>query len=113
VEQTRLRAGVPPLAVAGVAGGVWGLLGYALLWGHTPFFIHRPFVVSLPGTLLLLPVRIVLWGIHVVEGVAGHPFDFSRRNGWIGALAAAVGAGLAVAVAAAVRFGLRRIRRGD
>lgn len=108
MEEARIRTKVPLLAVAGGAGAAWGLLGYALLWGHTPLVVHRTFVVSVPGTLLLLPVRIVLWGIHAVERAAGHPFDFSRRNGWIGALAAVVGIGLVVTVTVVVRSALRR-----
>jgi hypothetical protein len=95
-------------AVAAVAGAVWGLAGYALLWGYTPIVIQRPFVVSIPGTMLLLPVRIVLWGIRLVEDhIAAAPFDFSRNHGWIGALAGAVGAALVVVAFLTVRAALR------
>jgi hypothetical protein len=99
--------------VAAAVGAAWGLLGYALLWGHTPFVVHRPFVVSAPGTLLLLPVRIVLWGIHVVERSVGHPFDFSQRNAWIGALAGLVGVAIAVVGTIAVGAVVRRARSGS
>jgi hypothetical protein len=96
---------------AAVTGGGWGFLAYALLWGHTPVIITRSFVVSSFGTLLLLPVRIVLWGIRSVEGWTGRPFEFSERNGWIGVLAGAVGAAIGVLVVAGTTAALRRARR--
>jgi hypothetical protein len=105
-------AGLTPVAVAAIGGGLWGLAGYALLWGHTPLIVHRTFVVSVPGTVLLLPVRIVLWGIRSVEALAGGPFDFSRNNGWIGLLAALVGAGFVVLGYLASRTVIRAVRRG-
>ncbi|HEX2031332.1 MAG TPA: hypothetical protein VHL78_08040 [Actinomycetota bacterium] len=105
------RRGLGPAGVGAAAGAVWGLAGYLVLWGHTPLVVHRPFVLSALGTVLLLPVRLVLWGIRVVEErVVGHPFDFSRSSEWIGLLAAAVGAGVAVAGVVAVRLTLRRVR---
>ena len=106
----RLRPTVPVVAVAAAIGALWGLFGYALLWGHTPLVLHRTFVVSVPGTLLLLPVRVVLWGIHAVERAVGHPFDFSQRNAWIGAVAGVVGAAIAVGTIAVVRVAARRMR---
>ncbi|MGH2661637.1 MAG: hypothetical protein ACRDH8_02275 [Actinomycetota bacterium] len=90
------RARLPGWAVAVLVGAFWGLVGYALLWGHTPVVIHRSFVVSPLGTLALLPVRVVLWSIHAAEGLAGSPFDFSRNNAWIGALSGVAGAAIAV-----------------
>jgi hypothetical protein len=107
----RADFGVPAAATAAVAGGLWGLAGYAVLWGHTPLVVHRTFVVSVPGTLLLLPVRIVLWGIRSVEGLAGGPFDFSRNNGWIGLLAALVGAGMILGGYGVVRAMVRALRQ--
>ena len=109
--ETGVRSRLPAIGVAAAVGAAWGLLGYALLWGHTPFVVHRPFVVSLAGTILLLPVRVVLWGIRAAERSAGHAFDFSQRNAWIGALAGAVGAALAVGATAAVVALSRRVRR--
>ena len=100
----------PPTLVAAALGGVWGLLGYALLWGHTPVVIHRTFVVSVPGTMLLLPVRVVLWGVHVAEDLTSGPFDFSRNHGWIGMLAAAVGAAMVAAGYVLTRAVARRVR---
>lgn len=89
-------------------GALWGLFGYAVLWGHTPLTVHRPFVLSVLGTILLLPVRLVLLGIRLVEErVAGHPFDFSANHAWIGALAGVVGAAIAVVVVVAVRVTAR------
>ncbi|MGH2685999.1 MAG: hypothetical protein ACRDJP_11095 [Actinomycetota bacterium] len=102
----------PPTLAAAALGGVWGLLGYALLWGHTPVMIHRTFVVSVPGTILLLPVRVVLWAIHVAEDLSSGPFDFSRNHGWIGVLAGVAGAGIAVAGYLVTRTVVRRARGG-
>jgi hypothetical protein len=102
---------LPPSVVATIFGGLWGLAGYALLWGHTPLVVHRTFVVSVPGTVVLLPVRIVLWGIRSVEAMAGGPFDFSRNNGWIGLLSALVGGGLVLLGYLASRAVIRAVRR--
>jgi len=99
------------LRVSAVLGAVWGVSGYALLWGHTPLVVHRPFVESMGGTLLLLPVRVVLWIIHGLERAAGAPFDFSSNNWWIGASAAAIGAATVVAVVWVVRRSARLVRR--
>jgi hypothetical protein len=103
--------GLSAPAVAAIVGALWGLAGYAVLWGHTPLVVHRTFVVSVPGTLLLLPVRIVLWGIRSVESLAGGPFDFSRNNGWIGLLSAAVGATIVVLGYLIARTTVRAVRR--
>jgi hypothetical protein len=92
------------------AGGLWGLAGYAVLWGHTPVVVHRSFVVGWIGTVLLFPVRMVLWGIRFVEEhVVGRPFDFSQNNAWIGALAGLVGATLVVTGFLVVREVGRRL----
>ena len=101
------------LRVSAVVGAVWGLSGYALLWGHTPVVVHRPFVESVGGTLLLLPVRVVLGIIHALERAAGAPFDFSSNNWWIGVSAAVIGAVLVVVVAWAVRRSARRFRGSE
>jgi hypothetical protein len=101
------------LRVSAVVGAVWGLGGYALLWGHTPLVVHRPFVESLGGTLILLPVRVVLWLIHALERAAGSPFDFSSNNWWIGGSAAVVGAGVVVVATWAVRGSARALRGSD
>jgi hypothetical protein len=104
----RLRS---PLPVASVVGGLWGLAGYLLLWGHTPLIVHRTFVVSPVGTAVLLPVRLVLWGIHLVEDrIVGHPFGLASSNEWIGLLAAGVGAGIGAISVVLVRPVLRRVR---
>ena len=93
-----------PVLLAGAVGGLWGLAGYAVLWGHTPLIIHRSFVVSGAGTVLLFPIRLVLWGIRFVEEhVAAGPFDFSENNAWIGAAAAVVGATLVMTAFLLVR----------
>jgi len=89
------RRAVRSLAVllATTAGALWGGVAYATLWGYTSIVITPRFFDSPAGVLALLPVRIVLDAIHVVEAhVVGHPFAFARNHGWIGFLAAAVGA---------------------
>ena len=105
------RARLPGWAVAALVGALWGLVGYALLWGHTPVVIHRSFVVSPLGTLALLPVRLVLWSIHVIERLADSSFDFSRNNAWIGALSGAAGAAMAFLAYALVRTTARLFSR--
>jgi hypothetical protein len=97
--------------IAALVGGLWGLAGYLLLWGHTPLIVHRTFVVSPLGTAVLLPVRLVLWGIRLVEDrIVGHPFGLASSNEWIGLLAAGIGAGIgAISVVMALHV-LRRVR---
>jgi hypothetical protein len=99
--------------MAAALGAAWGLAGYALLWGYTPLTIHRSFVVGPAGTILLLPVRAVLAAIRIVEErIAGHPFQLGEAHGWIGVVAAAIGAAIAnvgyLAGRALVRRGPRR-----
>lgn len=110
-----LRDEAPPrLSLVGVAAGLgalWGLLGYSILWDGVPITVDRPFVQSVGGTLVLLPVRAVLWGIHLAEDVAGRPFDLSRTHWWIALAAGAVGAAILFVVATTAR-GLARGRRG-
>lgn len=96
-----------PVRVAAAFGAAWGFAGYALLWGYTPIVIQRPFVLSAIGTVLLLPVRIVLWAIHVLERAADRPFDLEENNWWIGLVAAVVGG----VIAALATWGIRAIAR--
>ncbi len=108
-SQTRDRS---VLVMSAVAGAIWGSAGYLLLWGHTPVVLSRSFVVSGAGTALLLPIRLSLRGIRFVEErIAGHAFDFSANNWWIGVLAALVGAVLVAAPVLVVQTVLRRRRR--
>jgi len=87
-------------------------VGYSALWENVPFAPSRGFVVSVHGTLVLLPVRIVLGAIHFVEAhMAGHPFSFTDNTWWIGALAAAVGSAILVLALLAVRTGMAVARR--
>lgn len=91
----------PPFPVAAVSaalGGLWGLLGYAVLWGHVPLLhANRRFVASTLGTVVFFPVRVVLRAIRFAEqDLAGRTFDLSSNNWWIGLTAAALGALLAV-----------------
>jgi hypothetical protein len=69
-------------------------------------------VVGPVGTLLFAPVRLVLWGIHQIEArSASAPFDFSGNNGWIGGLAALVGAGIVVLAVMGIRGAVRGVRQ--
>ncbi len=106
VARDDLRAS--PLLIALAFGGLWGALGYAILWEGVPFEVHRPFVQSARGTIVLLPARAVLWAIHAAEGVAGRPFELSSTHGWIGVTAAALGA---AAAGASWVIGRRIVRR--
>lgn len=109
-EDPRPRSGLHPLALAAAAGALWGTAAFLVLWGHTPITVTRSFVVGSLGTAVLLPVRIVLWGLRAAERVAGRPFHFPDANWWIGMVAALVGAGLVAAAAVVVRAVGRRLR---
>jgi hypothetical protein len=97
-------------ATAGV-GAVWGFLGYTVLWQGVPFAVNRRFVESVVGTLVLLPVRTVLWGVHIGERFAGRSFDFADDNWWIGVAAALIGGAIVVLAFVAVRTAGRALRR--
>jgi hypothetical protein len=91
----RLGRGRFLLLLALTAGALWGGFSYAVLWNDTPMVVTRAFFDSAAGLLVLFPVRVVLWAIHLVETrVVHHPFAFPDNHGWIGVLAALVGAGL-------------------
>jgi hypothetical protein len=92
-------------------GAVWGFLGYTVLWQGVPFGVDRPFVESVVGTLVLFPVRTVLWGVHLGERFAGRSFDFADDNWWIGLAAALIGGAILVLVFAVVRTAARALRR--
>ena len=105
---------IPPLGIAAGLGAAWGVLGYAVLWGLTPIVIHRAFVITPLGTVLLLPVRTVLAGIRLVEErLVGRPFELSESHGWIAAAAAVVGAAIPGLALLAVRGAARRLRRTE
>jgi hypothetical protein len=107
-------APLPRLGIAAGLGAAWGVLGYALLWGLTPIVVHRAFVITPWGTVLLLPARTVLAGIRLVEErVVGRPFELSESHGWIALAAAAVGAAVAVVAFLAARGAARRLRRTE
>jgi hypothetical protein len=95
-----------------VLGGLWGAATYEVLWGYTSIVVTRRSVDSLAGLATLLPARIVLYGIHVVEDrIAGHPFAFSGGDRWIGFVITAVGASLMVMAFLMARAVVRVIRR--
>jgi hypothetical protein len=94
-----LRDDVPGfswMAASAGAGGFWGLVGYTILWEGAPVQVNRSFVESAAGILLLLPVRLVIWSIHLAEQLAGRTFDLSRSYLWIGFVASVVGAAIVV-----------------
>lgn len=99
------------LAASAATGALWGFLGYTVLWQGVPFGVNRRFVESVAGTLVLLPVRTVLWGVHLGERMAGRPFDFADDNWWIGVAAALVGGAIAVLAFVAIRSVARGLRR--
>lgn len=94
------------------AGALWGALGYSVLWEGTPFEVSRSYVEGALGTLLLLPVRLVLWAIRWVELLTDRTFDFSDNHLWIGVVACAVGALLVVTVFLGVQALWRPSERG-
>jgi hypothetical protein len=100
---------VTGLGVATGIGGLWGLMGYTVLWQGSPFAVNRRFVGSNLGTLVLLPVRLVLWGIRAVESVTGRTFDLADANRWIAVVASALGALTAIALFLAARTVWRRL----
>ncbi len=105
----RRRAGVLILAAL---GALWGAASYTILWGYTSIVVTRDFVDSNIGLIALLPVRVILDAIHLVEvRVAGHPFDFSRNHAWIGILSPAMGALLMVVPFILIRALVRRLVR--
>ncbi len=83
------------LLVAFTLGALWGGFAYAVLWNDTPIVVTRQFFESPLGLVTLFPVRVVLWGIRLVETkLVHHPFRFPDNTRWIGALSALVGAAL-------------------
>jgi hypothetical protein len=108
-----LKDEYPPasgLAATVGAGALWGFLGYTVLWQGVPFGVNRRFVESVVGTLVLFPVRSVLWGIQIGERFAGRSFDFADDNWWIGVAAALVGGAIVVLAFVAVRTAARALR---
>jgi hypothetical protein len=98
-------------AAMAAIGAVWGFLGYTVLWQGVPFGVDRRFVESVVGTLVLFPVRTVLWGVHIGERLAGRSFDFADNNWWIGAAAALIGGAIAAMGFVAVRTAARALGR--
>ncbi|MFM8999892.1 MAG: hypothetical protein ACKOKE_07585 [Actinomycetota bacterium] len=99
-----------PVRPAAAVGSFWGLATYGVLWEGTPVEVSRAFVASPIGSLLLLPARLVIWGILGTEAVLGRTFDLSTTYGWIAPAAMAVGAGIGAAVVASASALVRRTR---
>lgn len=100
-----------PIRLAAAIGGIWGVMGYLILWGHTPFEAHHRFVASPLGTLVFLPVRAVLFSIRFVEQhIVRHGFEFQQNNWWIGAVATVLGATIAVLLWLVTHAAVRRVR---
>jgi len=101
------------LAASAAIGALWGAIAFLLLWGYTSIQLTRRDVDSVVWTIALLPVRLVLFAIHVVEDhVVHHPFHFADNHDWIGVVSAAVGALIALTAVAVIRVTLSSIRRG-
>ncbi|HZD79500.1 MAG TPA: hypothetical protein VE646_05630 [Actinomycetota bacterium] len=108
-----LREEVPRAGALGTAtalGGLWGLLGYTVLWDGTPFATDRRFVESVLGTMALLPIRLVLWGIRAFELLTGRTYNFPDSNWWIGAVAGLLGALIVAGGVLAIRTTARWVR---
>lgn len=88
------RGGIPaPVLTLAALGALWGAGGYAVLWGYTSLVVTRRFVESAAGLATLLPVRVLLSLINLIEDrVVRHPFAFAGNNEWIGIAAAVLGA---------------------
>ena len=107
-----LAAGLGLLWRPAATAASWLLLAFTVLWGYTSIQVTRPFVQSVPGSLVLLPVRTVLVAIHMVEDhLVERPFDLSANHDWIGFVSAAVGALITTAVYLLIRAATRV--RGD
>jgi hypothetical protein len=102
---------VRPTTVAAGIGLLWGAFSYSVLWEGTPIAADRAFVTSARGTLVLLPARIVLWGVHLAEELAGRVFELSRSTWIFGVAAAAIGLVLGMLIGLAVRGAARLVRR--
>jgi hypothetical protein len=113
VERTGLEA--PPriraTSVAAGAGLLWGAFSYSVLWDGIPFVVERPFVESVRGTLVLLPARIVLWGVHAAEQIAGRTFELSRSTWMLGVATAAAGLAVGLLIGTAALLMVRLARR--
>jgi hypothetical protein len=99
------------VTIAAAVGSAWGLLCYSILWEGEPVQVQRPFVDSIVGAVALLPVRVVLWAIHLAEDLAGRTFALSANHRWIAFAAAAIGALIVGGAAFAGRTLVRRLRR--
>lgn len=99
------------LATMAGIGAVWGFFGYTVLWQGVPFGVNRRFVESVVGTLVLFPVRTVLWVVHIGERLAGRSFDFADDNWWIGVASALIGGAIVVLAFVVVRSAARALRR--
>jgi hypothetical protein len=92
-------------------GALWGAVAYTILWGGTSIVITRRFVDSPIGLATLLPVRLILYGIHATERAVGHSFALSGNHAWIGFLSAGLGAMLLLVPLAVVRAAAAYRRR--
>ena len=105
------RRGISGTAIAAFLGAAWGVASYLVLWGYTSIQVTRSFVDSPRGLLLLMPARLVQWGVHHVESrIARASFDFSRNHAWIGILSTMAGVALILLPLLLFR-GARALRR--
>ncbi len=107
----RRRGRIRAWLIAAGAGALWGAASFDVLWGYTAIQVTRRFVDSLPGLLSLLPARVVLSAIHLVETRVVHrSFSFTTNHQWIGVASVAAGALIGVAASLSVMV-LRRATR--
>jgi hypothetical protein len=100
-----------PETLGAGAGLLWGVFCYSVLWEGTPFAVDRRFVESVGGTLLLLPARLVLWGVRAAEVTADRTFDLSTSSWILGLATAIVGLLTGVLIVFAARGAASLVRR--
>jgi hypothetical protein len=100
-----------PETVGAGAGLLWGAFCYSVLWEGTPFAVDLRFVESVGGSLLLLPARLVLWGVRGAEMATGRTFELAASTWILGAATAVVGLLIGVLAVLAARGAASLARR--
>jgi hypothetical protein len=100
-----------PETLGAAAGLLWGAFCFSVLWEGTPFGVDLRFVESVGGSLLLLPARLVLWGVRAAEVGAGRTFELSDSTWILAVLTAVTGLLVGVLVVLAVRGAASLARR--
>lgn len=92
-----------PETIGAAAGLLWGAFCFSVLWEGTPFAVDLRFVESVGGSLLLLPARLVLWGVRAAETATGRTFELADSTWILGAATAVTGLSIGVLAVVAVR----------